>query len=115
MEKSRINIFTIIFLGIMIFFIIRIININLAYVENNKTYSDVQKHISSKNDSEEKEIDVNFEELKKINKDVIGWIFIDGTQINYPILQGKDNEYYLTHMIDRKYNKSRKYFYGCQK
>lgn len=35
-------------------------------------------------------------ELKKINQDVIGWISIDGTGIDYPLLQGESNQEYLT-------------------
>ena len=38
---------------------------------------------------------VDFVKLKEINPDVIGWIKINETYINYPILQGKTNEYYL--------------------
>jgi len=37
------------------------------------------------------------ETLKKENSDIVGWLEIEGTNINYPILQGKDNDYYLTH------------------
>lgn len=36
-------------------------------------------------------------ELKEENSDIRGWIRIDGTNINYPILQTTDNDYYLTH------------------
>lgn len=37
------------------------------------------------------------EELKKINSDIVGWLEISETNINYPVLQGSDNDYYLTH------------------
>lgn len=44
-------------------------------------------------------ININWKSLKKQNPDVIAWIYIPGTKINYPILQGKDNEYYLHHNL----------------
>lgn len=49
-------------------------------------------------------IDVNFDNLKKINSDVVGWIKVNGTNINYPFVQSKDNKYYLTHSFNKLYN-----------
>ena len=49
-------------------------------------------------------IDVNYESLKEINEDTIGWLKIAGTKINYPILKSKDNTYYLNHSFDKKNN-----------
>lgn len=49
-------------------------------------------------------IDVNFDNLKKINSDVVGWIKVNGTYINYPFVQSKDNKYYLTHSFNKSYN-----------
>lgn len=49
-------------------------------------------------------IDVDFNELKSINKETKGWIQINGTNVNYPFVQSKDNEYYLTHSFDKSYN-----------
>ena len=40
---------------------------------------------------------IKLEELRKENKDIIGWLEIKDTNINYPILQAKDNDYYLDH------------------
>lgn len=36
-----------------------------------------------------------YADLYKANKDVAGWIQLDGTKLNYPVMQGKDNYYYL--------------------
>ncbi len=47
---------------------------------------------------------IDFEKLKAQNKDVVGWIFSKNGVINYPILQGKDNSYYLNHLISGKKN-----------
>ncbi|MBR6690591.1 MAG: class B sortase [Bacilli bacterium] len=51
-------------------------------------------------------IDVNFTELKEKNSDTVGWIQVNGTNINYPFVQTSDNEYYLTHSFDKSYNKA---------
>jgi len=48
---------------------------------------------------------INFEELQSINSDIIAWIYIEGTNINYPILQNKDsNTYYLKHNYKKEYS-----------
>ena len=47
-----------------------------------------------------------FAALKEKNADVIGWIYMPGTEINYPIMQAKDNDYYLYYTFDRLWNSS---------
>ena len=51
-------------------------------------------------------VSIDFEELAKINKGVVGWIIIDGTNINYPILQASDNDYYLRRDINKSISKA---------
>ena len=46
---------------------------------------------------------LQLEELQKENEEIIGWLEIEGTNINYPILQASDNDYYLT----RNYKKEK--------
>ena len=49
---------------------------------------------------------VNFEAVRAEVPNVIAWIRIDGTVINYPVMHGIDNEYFLTHLPNGKTSKS---------
>lgn len=51
-------------------------------------------------------IQVDFESLRKENPDVIGWLYCADTKINYPVVQGEDNEYYLHRLLDGTSNAS---------
>ena len=44
--------------------------------------------------------------LQKDNRDAVGWLNIVGTDMQYPIVQGTDNEYYMTHTFNKKKNAS---------
>ena len=50
--------------------------------------------------------DVNFDDLLKVNNHTKGWIQVKGTNINYPFVQTKDNDYYLNRSYDKSYNKA---------
>ncbi len=51
-------------------------------------------------------LSVDFNELKKKNNDTVGWIKVEGTNINYPVVQTTNNEYYLNHSYDKTSNKA---------
>ncbi len=48
--------------------------------------------------------EVDFAALQAINPDITAWICIEGTDINYPVVQGMDNSYYLRRLVDGRYN-----------
>ena len=45
-------------------------------------------------------------ELQEQNPDIIGWLEIENTNINYPVLQGTDNSYYMTHNYKKENSKN---------
>jgi len=49
---------------------------------------------------------VDFDALREINSNVVGWIILEGTQINYPVVHGDDNYYYLHRLFDGTWNPS---------
>ena len=46
---------------------------------------------------------IDFNSLKNTNSDVVGWIIVDGTNINYPVVKAQDNDYYLSHNFNHNY------------
>lgn len=52
---------------------------------------------------EETEIKVDFQALQKINSDIVAWLRIPGV-MDYPVVQGEDNAYYLKHTFKKEYN-----------
>lgn len=51
---------------------------------------------------------VDFDSLKKINSDLVGWLLIDSLGISYPVVQTDNNDYYLHKTFEKKDN-----FAGC--
>lgn len=47
-----------------------------------------------------------YQTLYSLNKRLIGWVKIDDTNIDYPVMQTTDNEYYLDHNLNQEYDKN---------
>lgn len=58
--------------------------------------------------------ELDLEALRAENPDVVGWILIPGTEVNYPLMQGEDNEYYLEHTWKKEYSAAGSIFLECQ-
>lgn len=59
-------------------------------------------------DEEEVELTVlaEYQTLYNKNKKLIGWLKIDDTSIDYPVMQTSNNEYYLDHNFNQEYDKN---------
>lgn len=81
--------------------------LNEQNIEGNTIYFD-DEDIKQNNEKviEKNERMSKIETLQKENTDIKGWIEIPGTQINYPVLQGTDNEYYVNHNYNKTKTKS---------
>lgn len=72
--------------------------------------SDSDNNSSGENDGQDQSKEGNYvnsaneEQLKSINSDYKMWIQIENTNINYPVVQGSDNDYYLKHNFRKESN-----------
>ncbi|AQM59854.1 class B sortase [Clostridium baratii] len=70
----------------------------VAYRESKNTYEKIQELKNKSNEFSE--------ELVKINEDYKMWIEVPNTNIDYPVVQGKDNDFYLNHDFNKKESSS---------
>lgn len=55
----------------------------------------------------------DYKTLYEKNKKLIGWLKIDDTIIDYPVMQTSDNKYYLEHNFNQEYDKNGSLFLDC--
>ena len=108
------------FFSRLIFLSLLIVFIGSGFLLFQNVEDEYQYHQMEEQIEEEKQIlveeDYEFEELiedNEINDDTIGWITIEGTSIDYPIVQASDNCYYLTHDCNCNESKYGSIFMDC--
>ena len=65
-------------------------------------------HVSTDEKEETELPQVDFAALGDVNEDIVAWLYGEGTVLNYPVVKGEDNSYYLSHLFDGSDNAS-----GC--
>ena len=77
-----------------------------GYLEGRETYKEIAEEAGTEADAkaEKDDVKVEFDKLREKYPDVKAWLYSKGTIINYPVAQGRDNEWYLHRTLDGKWN-----------
>ncbi|MBQ3011525.1 MAG: class B sortase [Oscillospiraceae bacterium] len=115
-KKLPLLILGIAFLAIACFSGYNLAQILAEYHKGTQTYDELAQYVNTAPSvtpsAQEQEDDgtvwpeVDFEALKAVNDDIVGWIYLEGTEINYPVVRGDDNSYYLDKLYDGTVNGS---------
>jgi len=126
---------------VLLFALNEVVLANRSYKQSKESYRDLEQYVSENTQETEsgeadpaeeqtvapisgeeykidlyrklQDIGADFEALRKINSDVVGWVCVQGTKINYPVVQTDDNSYYLRHLFTGEYNVSGCVFLDC--
>lgn len=83
-----------------------------TWLQENRKSEEILEEISDKvtvqdietEDGTTQKYIIDFEGLKEQNSDTVAWIKVENTNIEYPIVKAKDNDYYLTRSFNKSYN-----------
>lgn len=97
----------IIFVILSIISIIKIIEWYSNSKENNEINKQILETVTIDETQDEKDkYNVNFEKLKEQNLDTIAWLKVNGTNVEYTVVKTNNNDYYLNHNFEKKYNEA---------
>lgn len=107
-SKILITLIQIVLIAVIIFSGIKIIEWIKSNKKNKEIMSEIKENVVINNemDSNNEEYKIDFAKLKQKNSDAIAWIKVNGTDIDFPVVKGTDNSYYLTHNFDKEKNKA---------
>ena len=94
----------VILLAVIAFSLYKIGGILYEYHKGTVEYERTQKLAGTEDLSRESSYKVDFAALKKENADIRAWIYSEDTVINYPVVQGEDNQFYLYRMFNKEWN-----------
>ena len=87
----------------------KIYTIVSGYMASQNTYEDIRQEAVKEGFT----ADINWDKLRKTNGDVVAWIHLEDSKIDYPIVKSHDNKEYLTTLFDKTYGVSGSIFVDC--
>ena len=117
-KKAILNlILYIILLSILIYSGIKIFKWYKDKTNNNKIAEQIKSTVivEEKNEDENKdEYTVDFNKLKEQNNEAIAWLKVNNTNVEYPVVKGTNNSFYLNHSFDKSSNSAGWIFADCR-
>lgn len=97
---------------VLVFALVNIFDIKSEDFASQEVYSVFKRAAAGKdspdaplpNDPRDRKID--FDALRALNEEVCAWIYIPNTSIDYPVVAGEDNDYYISHNANREKNRA---------
>lgn len=99
MKKWIMRILLIVFVGI---FAYSAFNIFEIYSAKNKIEKETQNYKQYAEDSSKNVLNPDWDALRQQNPDIVAWVYVAGCDISFPVVQGSDNSYYLSHTTDKQ-------------
>ena len=93
------RILLIVFVGI---FAYSAFNIFEIYSAKNKIEKETQNYKQYAEDSSKNVLNPDWDALRQQNPDIVAWVYVPGCDISFPVVQGSDNSYYLSHTTDKQ-------------
>mgnify|MGYP000818461105 CR=1 FL=1 len=114
MKKILYHIFLLLCIAVFCISAYKLYGYYKSYKEAKDTYEKIKKDNVKKTNGDRT---IDFDKLRAKNPDIVGWVYAKGTGIDYPIVQGKDNEEYLHMDYNKKKSSSGTIFldHGCDK
>ena len=92
------------FVGVVYYFY-KVFIWNKSLNDNSTLKSEIDELVIIEEDEESNnKFNIDFESLKKKNSDTVAYIKVNNTKIDYVVVKGKDNDYYLHHNFNKKWN-----------
>ena len=114
MKKNQRKIVNFLMLACAIMFLYSLTNIIMWFIENKKNNSikeEINKYVEInevklENNEEKTEYTIDFSKLKERNADTVAYLKVNNTNIDYVVVKGKDNSYYLKHNFNKESNRA---------